>query len=58
MAYKQGDRHQMHLFPNSIEDYVQEDDPVRVYDTFIESLSMEEIEIEVNCNKVGNSPSK
>ncbi len=45
----------MDLFPKSIEEYVQEDDPVRVYDAFIESLSMEEIEIEINCNKVGNS---
>ncbi len=57
MAYKQGNRHQMDLFPKSIEEYVQEDDPVRVYDAFVESLSMEEIDIEINCNcnKVGNS---
>ncbi len=45
----------MDLFPKSIEEYVQEDDPVRIYDAFIDSLSMEDIEIEINSNKVGNS---
>ncbi len=45
----------MDLFPKSIEEYVQEDDPVRIYDAFVESLSMEEIKIEINSNKVGNS---
>ncbi len=45
----------MELFSKSIEEYVQEDDPVRVYDAFVESLSMEALEIEINCNKVGNS---
>jgi transposase len=54
LAYKQGNRHQMDLFPQSIEEYVQEEDPVRIYDAFVESLSMEDIEIEINCNKVGN----
>ncbi|MDR4498996.1 MAG: transposase [Candidatus Scalindua sp.] len=55
MAYKKGDRYQMDLFPKSIEGYVQDENPVRVYDAFIESLSMEDIEIDINCNKVGNS---
>lgn len=45
----------MDLFPKSIEEYVGEDDPVRVYDAFVESLSMEDLEIELNSNKVGNS---
>ena len=45
----------MDLFPKSIEGYAQEEDPVRIYDAFVESLSMEDIEIEINCNKVGNS---
>ena len=45
----------MDLFPKSIEEYVQEDDPVGIYDAFVESLSMEEIAIEINYNKVGNS---
>jgi transposase len=55
LAYKQGNRHQMDLFPKSIEEYVREEDPVRIYDAFVESLSMEDIKIEINCNKVGNS---
>jgi transposase len=53
LAYKQGNRHQTDLFPQSIEGYVQENDPVRISDAFVELLSMEEIEI--NCNKIGNS---
>ena len=32
MAYRYGNRYQMKLFPQSIEDYVTEYDPVRAYD--------------------------
>ncbi len=28
---------------------------MRVYDSFVASLSMEDIEIDINCNKGGNS---
>ena len=43
----------MGLFLMSIEEYVDEEEPERTYDDFVESLSMEDIEI--NCKKVGNS---
>ena len=39
MAYRYGNRNQINLFPESIEDYVASDDPVRAYDAFIENLS-------------------
>ncbi|MCX5781267.1 MAG: IS1182 family transposase [Elusimicrobia bacterium] len=54
MAYRYGDRHQMNLFPQSIEDYVREDDPVRAYDAFVESLELGELGIIVDENQVGN----
>lgn len=54
MAYRYGDRHQMTLIPQSIEEFVPEDSPVRVYDEFIESLDFAELGIEVDPDKVGN----
>ena len=35
MALKVGNRHQMSLIPKSIEEYVSDVDPVRVYDAFV-----------------------
>lgn len=55
MAYRYGNRSQMKFLPPSIEDYVTADDPVRVYDAFVESLDFNIIGIEINANKVGNS---
>jgi len=45
----------MNLFPQSIEEYVAEDDPVRAYDAFVESLDLEELGIIWDGNQVGNS---
>jgi transposase len=55
MAYRTGDRNQNTLFPQSIEDYVALDAPVRAYDQFVEVLDFTELGIEINSNKVGNS---
>lgn len=55
MAYRYGNRAQQTLFPLSIEEYVDGNDPVRVYDAFIESLDFEEIGIDLDPCKVGNS---
>ena len=42
MAFKKGiDRDQVLLFPESLDDYVLEDSPVRLIDAFIESLDIE-----------------
>jgi transposase len=54
MAYRYGDRLQMNLFPQSIEDYVDKDDPVRACDAFVESLSLAALGIVVDENQVGN----
>lgn len=55
MAYRCGNRYQMDLMPPSIEEYVAQDNPVRVYDAFVESLDLRELGIEINPDKVGNS---
>ena len=55
MAYRCGDRHQMELLPRSIEEYVADDDPVRVYDAFVEALDFHELGITINPHKVGNA---
>jgi transposase len=44
----------MNLFPQSIEDYVPKDDPVRAYDAFVESLELAELGITIDENQVGN----
>ena len=55
MAYRYGDRYQMDLMPQSIEEYVSEDNPVRVYDYFVEALNFRQLGIDINPDKVGNS---
>lgn len=55
MAYRYGNRHQMALFPRSIEEYIPEDHPVRAYDAFVEALDFSALEIEIDPDKVGNS---
>lgn len=55
MAYKRGNREQMTMLPPTIEEYVGEDDPVRAYDAFVEALDLEQIGIEGEEVKVGNS---
>ena len=55
MAYRYGNREQFGLFPQSIEDYVTQEDPVRVYDAFVESLDFSELGIEIDEHQVGNS---
>lgn len=54
VAYRYGDRKQIELLPQCIEEYVGEEDPVRVYDAFVEALDMRELGIDIDENKVGN----
>ncbi|MDD5702483.1 MAG: IS1182 family transposase [Dehalococcoidales bacterium] len=44
----------MQLLPSSIEEYVSEDAPVRVYDALVEALNMEELGISIDKNQEGN----
>jgi transposase len=55
MAYRHGNRCQMTLLPQSIEEYIPEDDPVRAYDAFVEALDFGRLGIEIDPHKVGNS---
>ena len=55
MAYRYGNRYQMQLLPQRIEEYVPSDDPVRAYDAFIEALDFRDLGITLDPDKVGNS---
>jgi transposase len=55
MAYRYGTRYQFGLFPQSIEDYVGSNDPVRAYDAFVEALDFNDLGIQIDPNQVGNS---
>lgn len=55
MALRYGNREQTSLLPSSIEDYVSEFDPVRVYDTFVEALDFIELGIDESEDNVGNA---
>lgn len=56
MAYKYGDRHSRILFPASLEEYVSESDPVRVYDVFVDSLDIEELGITIYMESQVGAP--
>jgi len=43
----------MELLPLSIEEYVNSDDPVRVYDAFVETLNFNELGLALDAHKVG-----
>lgn len=55
MAYRHGNRKQMTLLPNCIEEYVQGDAPVRAYDAFVDALDFKELGIDLDSRRVGNS---
>jgi len=44
----------MTMFPQSIEEYVAQDDLVRAFDAFVEALNLKELGIEIDENKEGN----
>ena len=55
MAYRYGTRHQITLLPDSIEEYVSEDDPVRAYDAFIDSIEIASLGLTLYDTAVGNA---
>lgn len=55
MAFKQDKRNEGTLFPERISDYVLSDDPVRVYDEFINLIDLSELGIDRNSSKRGTS---
>jgi len=55
MAYRYGNRYQMQLLPQRIEEYIAPDDSVRAYDAFVEALDLRELGITLDPYQVGNS---
>jgi len=56
MAYRYGDRQQRVLFPQSVDEYVPADAPVRAYDVIADSLDFEALGIRIEPHKVGAPP--
>jgi transposase len=58
MPYIEGeDRHQIHLLPNTLDDFVEEENPVRVIDAYIDSLALEELGFQMYSGaKPGQKP--
>ena len=54
MALRQGKRGQMQFLPPSIEQYIPEDAPVRVYDAFGDTLNLPELGVEYDADQEGN----
>ena len=54
MAYRYANRNQLQLFPQSIEDYISLDDPVRAYDAFVEALDLEKLGLNLDPHQAGN----
>jgi transposase len=54
MALREGNRRQLQMLPPSIEQYISEDAPVRVYDLFVDSLDLDLMGIRVEPLKEGN----
>lgn len=48
MAYKCGNRTQTTFLPSTIEDYVTKQDPVRVYDAFVDALDLKALGISLD----------
>lgn len=56
MAYRYGDdRKQVMLFPESIDQYIKDQHPVRAYDAFVDALDFAALGITLDERKVGNS---
>lgn len=58
MPYIEGeDRHQFYLLPNTLEDFVEEENPVRVIDAYVDSLVLEKLGFQVySGTKAGQKP--
>jgi transposase len=53
MAYRYGDRTQRILFPQSIDEYIPQDAPVRVYDAIVDKMDLQSMGFEIDPDKVG-----
>ncbi len=55
MSFRYGHREQITFLPSSIEEYVTKEHPVRAYDAFVEGLTLKDVGIDVDSDRVGNS---
>ena len=56
MAYRYGkDRLQMMVLPPTLDQFVSRENPVRAYDAFVDALDFNEMGIDLDDGKVGNS---
>jgi transposase len=53
MAYRYGERRQKILFPQSIDEYIPQDAPVRAYDAFVDAVDFVKLGITMEADKVG-----
>jgi transposase len=53
LAYRYADRRQKILFPQSIDEYILPDAPVRAYDAFVDALDFDNLGIQIEPDKVG-----
>jgi len=53
MAYKVGNRMQQTFLPSSIEDYVAQNDSVRVYDAFVDALDFQQLHMPLESVQSG-----
>jgi transposase len=53
MAYKVGNRMQQAFLPSSIEDYVAQNDSVRVYDAFVDALDFQQLHMPLESVQSG-----
>ena len=53
MAYIMGNRKQLSFLPPKIDDYVGKEDPVRVYDAFVDSIDLHEMGIIIDPYQAG-----
>jgi transposase len=53
MAYRYGDRTQRILFPQSIDEYIPQDAPVRAYDAIVDKMDLQSMGFEIDPDKVG-----
>jgi len=56
MAYIKGNRNQITLLPQVVEDYIAKDDPVRAYDVFIETLDCDKLGLAIDESQSGANP--
>ncbi len=54
MSFRYGNREQITLFPQSVQEYVKDTDPVRAYDAIVESFDFFQLGIDLETDKVGN----